>query len=108
MAAYPTGLDVATLLGRRDDTIFVGQCSAALEIQIEFVKGFTRGHGFEDDQSLPSDLRAVTISSAARLASNPLALRGESAESYAMAAGFDGSFTRAEVAVLNRYRKRAA
>lgn len=108
MAAYPTGVDIATFLNRRDDEIFIQQCNAALEVQIEFVAGFTKGHGFEDDQSLPSDLRAVVIASTARLAVNPLMLRAENAESYAMAAGYDGSFSRNEIAVLNRYRRRAA
>jgi hypothetical protein len=108
MAAYPTGVDVATFLNRRDDGIFVQQCNAALEIQIEFVAGFTRRRGFEDDQSMPSDLRAVIIASTARLAANPLMLRTEHSESYTSVSVFDGSFPPQEVAVLNRYRRRAA
>lgn len=108
MAAYPTGVDVATFLNRRDDELFVQQCNVALELQIEFVAGYTRGRGFEDDQSIPPDLRAVIISSGARLASNPLSLRGENSESYSMASVMDGTFTPLEIVVLNKYRVRAA
>ena len=108
MVAYPTAVDVATFLNRRDDEVFMQQCNAALEIQMEFIAGFTRRRGFEDDQSMPSDLRAVIIASTARLAANPLMLRSENSESYAMTAGVDGSFSHMEMAVLNGYRRRAA
>jgi hypothetical protein len=108
MAGYPSGVDVATFLNRRDDEVFIQQCNAALEVQLEFVAAFTRGHGFEDDQSMPGSLRAVLISSAARLAANPLMLRAENSESYAMSSGSDGTFSSLEIAVLNGFRRRAA
>jgi hypothetical protein len=108
MASKPVGLDVAEFLARQDDNTFVRHCDTVANVQFDLVKAYTRGHGFEDDGSVPSDLRTVIITSAARLVTNPTALRGESAESYAMASGVDGGFTDAEKAVLHKYRRRAA
>lgn len=105
MASIPVGLDVAEFLARQDDNTFVRHCDAVTPIVVEYVRGYTRGRGFEVDGSIPADLRAVVISAAARLVTNPTVLRGESAESYAMAAGVDGTYSPAEAAVLQRYRR---
>lgn len=106
--SLPTGADVAAFLGRSGDSLFVIQADAAASAAYEFAKSYCRGRGFEDDENVPSDLRAVIVASAARLATNPNVLRAEQAESYASSSGPDGGWTAQELSVLHRYRRRTA
>lgn len=109
MASRPSGLDVARYLHRQDDSTFITQCNNVVGHATQLVKGYTRGRGFEDDESIPDDLRSVVILVAARMATNPNMLKGETQESYAyVGGGADGGFTEAEQAVLHRYRRRVA
>lgn len=106
--ALPTGADVASYLGRTQDVTFTAQADKAAAAAYEFAKSYCRGRGFEDDEDVPSDIRMVIITSAARLATNPTMLRAEQAESYASNSGPDGWFAPLEMVVLHRYRRRVA
>lgn len=104
--ALPTGLDVATVLGRTQDGGFIKQADQAVRIQYQFAKAYCRGRGFEDDEDVPPDLWAVIVTSSARLTTNPVMLRAEQAESYTSNSGPDGDWSRSELSVLNKYRRR--
>jgi hypothetical protein len=106
--ALPTGTDVASFLGKTQDSGFIAQANVGAQAAYEFARGYCRGRGFEDDEDLPADLRMVVITAGARLATNPNMLRGEQAESYATNSGPDGFWAPLELAVLHRYRRRAA
>lgn len=106
--ALPTGADVAAFLGRTQDGGFILQANQAVLIQYEFAKAYCRGRGFEDDEDVPSGIRAVIVTSAARLATNPTMLRGEQAEAYTTSSGPDGEWSTTELRVLNSYRRRTA
>lgn len=108
MARKPQGTDIASYLGRQSDAAFVAQCGQAAEMTFHQVRAYTRGHGFPDDVNVPADLRSVIITAGARNATNPLSLRGEQGESYAEAGGADGTYTKAELAILHRYRRMTA
>jgi len=104
----PTGTDVAAYLGRTQDSGFIAQANSAVAASYEFAKAYCRGRGFEDDEDVPGDLRQAIVTAAARLATNPNMLRGESAESYASSSGHDGVWAPIELTVLSRYRRRYA
>ena len=111
--AAPTPVDLANLLGADgvgDDVgqIPEGQVQEILAIITAIVKSATLGNGFVS--GVPAeDLRAVILTSAARLWRHPAQLDyGETKgpESVFFRSGFDG-FTVAELYVINRYRRTA-
>lgn len=67
-------------------------------------KGYTRGRGFVGGAPA-EDLAAVIATASARLAANPEQV-GQTTGPFHVDAGFTG-WTLPELAVLNRYRKRA-
>ena len=73
-------------------------------IVVEYVRGYTRGHGFVDDD-MERPLRAVIVSATARLTSNPRQVAqfqtGDYSERPAILAGWNV----AELGVLRRYRR---
>lgn len=82
--------------------------TAALPVVIEFVKGYTRDAGFGADGYTPSaSLASVLVSVAARVATNPEQVAYFQAGEYAERPAVLNGFTLAELAVLNRYRRRA-
>lgn len=106
MAEYPTGLTVATFLSRQADTTFVSQCEVIVEHVIEMCKSYTRGRGFELDNSIPGDLRYVITSRAARLVNNPLQVQSDTVDTSSVQDSFSGWFNYGERKILDRYRVR--
>lgn len=104
----PQGSDVAAYLGRTQDAGFLKQCDSVVGIVYEQVRSYCREHGFEDDEDVPKDLASVIVTAAARLATNPTVLAGEQAEAAVTSSGPDGFYSRSELAILHRYRRRVA
>ncbi|MFW0784864.1 hypothetical protein AAFP35_10100 [Gordonia sp. CPCC 206044] len=98
--------DVAALLGRGDDTDLVAVAGQALPIVTAQVRGYTRGRGFSGDQPA-ADLDTVILTSTARLAANPENLRSEKIGDYEVQRQVVDGWTLPELAILNRYRRRA-
>lgn len=94
---------VAAMVGLQGDEGTIETAKAQLPIVSEYVRGYTRGRGF--DGSAPAGpLMAVIVSATARLATNPEQLTvfttGDYSERPARLAGW----TLAEIGVLHRYR----
>ncbi|GAS88899.1 hypothetical protein [Mycolicibacterium brisbanense] len=111
--AAPTPVDLANLLGVDGVGDGVGEISAEQATEIlgiitAIVKSATRGNGFQG--GVPTeDLRAVILTSAARLWRHPSQVDyGETKgpESVFYRSGWDG-FTVGERYVINRYRRTA-
>jgi hypothetical protein len=68
-------------------------------------KSYTRGLGFDEDDAPNAEIAAVITTASARLFANPEQLPYD-VGAVSMRGGFNG-FNLAELAVLNRYRKRA-
>lgn len=83
----------------------------ARDLATTMVKSYTRGAGFDPATGDPAaDLGAVILLVASRLYDNPDQRRAETLGAYSFTsalAGFQG-YTLAELAVLHRYRRRAA
>lgn len=79
----------------------------AVEVVRMYVWAYVRGNGFfgEDEPNRP--LAAVIHSGAARLYSNPEQARQEVLGNLSVSYSVMTGFTLAEMAVLNRYRRRA-
>lgn len=104
---------VARLIDERDDAATHRRAmvlaDTAVPVVTAFAKAYTRGRGF-DAQGEPNDeIAAAITTAAARLASNGAqmsASQGVDGRSTEVRSWFTG-WTLAELAVLNRYRKRA-
>lgn len=99
--------DVLQLLGRTDD---IDAAEHAIMIATAQVRAYTRDRGFSGDQAAP-DLDTVILTSAARVVANPENLRSEKysldgASREVERQVIDG-WTLPELAILNRYRRRA-
>lgn len=85
--------------------------ATARDLATRMVRSYTRGKGFDPGTGEPlADVAAVILLAASRLYANPEGNRAESvgSVSYTSAsAGFQG-FTLVELAILHRYRRRAA
>lgn len=103
-----TATDVAAFAGRSDDAEFVAAATAALPLITGMVKAYTRGKGFDTLGNPADDLDAVIVTSCARLANNPVLEHSESIGDYRVEHTEFTGWTLAELAILNRYRKRAA
>jgi hypothetical protein len=68
-------------------------------------KSYTRSRGFDEDDAPNAEIAAVITTASARLFANPEQLPYD-VGAVSMRGGFNG-FNLAELAVLNRYRKRA-
>lgn len=99
---------LASYLQRDLDAASAG---TARDLATAMVKSYTRGLGFDLVTGDPAaDLGAVILLVASRLYDNPEGTRSETLRSHAYIsalAGFQG-YTLAELAVLHRYRRRAA
>ena len=85
------------------------QAEMALQTALAMVEGYTRGNHKDTSGNLRNGLESVVLTVSARIAANPgqIVARDSAGEfSRSRGAGFTG-FTLAELAVLNRYRKRA-
>ena len=105
MAVTPT--DLVKWLGQATtDTELMAQAGQAITLASAMVDAYTRGaHLYASGQTRPG-VDAVIQMAAARMLANPEGLR-YSAGVVNFADAFTG-FTLAELAVLNRYRRRAA
>lgn len=97
----------AAFIGKAGVARYEATAAAQLPIVAEFVRGYTRGRGFDDGEPAPP-LQAVMVSAVSRLLTNPEQLiqyqTGDYSERPAILAGW----TLTELGVLNRYRRRAA
>ena len=77
-------------------------------IVLEFVRGYTRGHGFESEnegRGIPADLRAVIVSALSRLVQNPEQVSYYQAADYSERPQVLNGYTLPELAILRRYRR---
>ncbi|MFT4395790.1 hypothetical protein ACLTEW_12735 [Gordonia lacunae] len=98
--------DVLALLGRPGDTELVTIAQQAQQVVTAQVRAYTRDRGFSGDQPAP-DLDTVILTSTARLVANPENLRSEKIGDYEVQRQVVEGWTLAELAILNRYRRRA-
>ena len=98
---------VAAYAGRADHAETIETAQAQLPVIVEYIKGHTRGRGFENPVPA-SPLLAVIVSACARLVTNPEQVQyyavGDYSERPAMLAGW----TLTELDVLRRYRRTQA
>ncbi|WP_201466028.1 hypothetical protein [Janibacter melonis] len=102
LLGWPTGVPTETR----------GAAERAILISQHAVHAYTRGRGFDHDQtgavtSAEADIRSVIVTGAARLLSNPTNARRIEAGSYNSAPGMFEGWSLVELAVLHRYRVRA-
>lgn len=98
---------VAAYVGRRDDPVATETAEGQVPIVAEFVRGYTRGKGWQGDTPA-APLRAVIVSATARLVLNPEQVRQYSSGDYSETGPLLTGFTLAERHVLDRYRRRWA
>ena len=98
--------DVASLLGRSDEDDLIDLAEQVLPIVTAQVRGYTRDRGFSGDEPA-ADIAAVVMTSAARLTANPENLRAEAIGDYNVQRQVNDGWTLTELAILNRYRRRA-
>lgn len=106
IVAAPTATDVAGFLGQGDDASVVALAEEHLPFVTATVRAYTRGAGFTTDGPA-DDLALVIIASTARLVTNPALARSETVGAYSVTHGQFLGWTLPELAILNRYRKRA-
>lgn len=102
-----TGQDVAAFLGQGDNPELVALAEEHALIVTAMARAYNRDRGFDPLTGDPEDdVAAVITTATARLVANPEQLRyGVGAVQFNE--GFKG-WSLAELAVLNRYRKRAS
>lgn len=94
---------VAALVGRQGDPDTEALATAQLPLVAEYVRGYTRGRGFDGDAPA-GPLRAVIVSATARLATNPEQVSVYSVGDYSERPAQLAGWTLAEIGVLHRYR----
>jgi hypothetical protein len=97
---------VLLFLGRPDDATLEGSVKAAIPVVTTLVKAYVRGGA---DWVANDELEAVIVTATARLVVNPGQLAVDQAAgpfTQSLRGGFTG-WTLAELAVLNRYRRRS-
>ena len=109
--ALPTADDVLGFLGWTSDSETESQAAVHVEHATRAARGYTRGRGFEKDQSnvwtVAEDIAAVIVSAAARSLNNPTSDVRVEAGQYNAVPGSFASFSLIEDIVLKRYRKTA-
>lgn len=95
---------VAELLGVPENPAIIQAATAALPVITSMARAYTRANGFTNGAP-NEDLRAVIQTATARFVSNPEQV-ASTVGGVTVGAGFSG-WSLAELAVLNRYRKRA-
>lgn len=94
---------VAAIVGRVGDADTIATAEAQLPLVAEYVRGYTRGRGFDGDAPA-GPLRAVIVSATARLATNPEQVSVYSVGDYSERPAQLAGWTLAEIGVLHRYR----
>lgn len=102
-----TGQDVARLIGHPDNTQLIDVANEAVEVVTQYVRAYTRDQGFDDGRINDTAIEAVVKSASVRMAVNPQYLKRQSAGSQSVTPSILDGFTLPELAVLNRYRRRA-
>lgn len=98
---------VADFLGQGDVPETLALAGAQLPFVLATVEAYTRGRGFVAGEPGP-DVALVVIASTARLVSNPDLKRSEKIGDYEVTPGAFLGWTLPELAILHRYRRRAA
>lgn len=101
-----TPADVLAFLGQPEDAGTVG-LPEHIATATAMVKAYTRGRGFLGPDLVEDDVKAVIVSSAARLHRNPTLDRTQTAGPFTHTPGVFNGWTLPELAVLHRYRTRA-
>lgn len=101
------GPKVAAYAGRPDHAETIEIAQAQLPVVAEYVRGHTRGRGFEN--AVPaSPLLAVIVSACARLVTNPEQIQYYSVGDYSERPAMLAGWTLTELDVLRRYRRTQA
>ncbi|VEG40301.1 Uncharacterised protein [Mycolicibacterium flavescens] len=98
---------VLLFLGRHSDTTLEASAEQAIPVVTTMVKAYVRGSG--EGWAPNEELEAVIVTAAARLITNPggIPVDNQAGQfTHSLRGAFTG-WTLAELAVLNRYRKRA-
>lgn len=98
---------VAAMVGQHGSEPVVETAKAQLPLVAEYVRGYTRGRGF-DGSSPAGPLLAVIVSATARLATNPEQLTAYTMGDYSERPARLAGWTLAEIGVLHRFRVVAA
>lgn len=95
-------------VNRPGDPELMGLANAQLPVVEAFIHGYTRGRGFQAFGVLPAEpgLQMVMVSAVARLLTNPEGLKQYQLGDYMERPAVLNGWTLAELAILNRYRKR--
>lgn len=100
-------LRVLRKLDRADDVELIDACTEHVELVTEYVRGYTRGRGFDPATDEPArGLQAVIVGAAAKLTSNPDQLTSYTAGDYSERGALLIGWTLPELAVLNNFRRR--
>lgn len=106
MVSLPTEHDVVAFLGQGDDPILLALAQAHVPGVTAMVRSYTRGEGFDAaTHKVAEDLHAVIVSTTARSVHNPESVQRENLADYGVTPTV--GWTLVELAVLNRWRKRA-
>ena len=97
---------VAAYVGARGDGQVEATAEGQLPVIIEFVRGYTRGQGFNSRGRPNAALRACIVSACARLVMNPEQVRQYSAGNYSESPAILQGFSLIEQQTLNNYRRR--
>lgn len=110
MDRIPHGVDVLRFLGWPEDPETRLQADEHVVRVAHTARAYTRGRGFApDDWALcEEDIKTVILSAAARSLNNPAQDRSVEAGGFRSQPGYFSGWNLAELAVLNRYRRRAA
>lgn len=94
---------VAAMVGQHGSEPVIDTAKAQLPLVAEYVRGYTRGRGF--DGSAPAGpLLAVIVSATARLATNPEQVSAYTMGDYSERPARLAGWTLAEIGVLHRFR----
>lgn len=102
-AATAIAPHVAAIVGRAADAPTIALAQQQIPLVIEYVRGYTRGKGFENGK-IAAPLVAVIQSACARLVTNPEQLSYYSMADYSERPAVLAGWTLAELGVLKRYR----
>lgn len=99
---------VAAFLGKPDNPLTLGRATVHCDIVTEYVRGYTRGRGFDTEDAPAKPLESVIVAATARLTANPEQVSYYATGDYSERPAVLAGWTLPELAVLNRYRKRTA
>ena len=102
----PVADDVAAALGRPGDAALLALATVHLRSVTALVTAYTRGKGFTGAEPA-DDLAEVIIAACARVVTNPSSTIEQAAGPFSNKPAVFNGWTLPELAVLNRYRKRA-